>query len=173
MRPVQVTLSAAGNSAWIPVNRIQPGSFKIGLAVYLSSGAVLTYRVQHTLDHQQDFRPVTIARSTTVATVTDVAHKLSVGDSIVVSASGSTNLDGTYDVASVVDADNYTYTVANSGATAGSVNSQVKSYRVLSHTSLVDLTARADGNYEFPPVMIRLRVTAYTSGSAILDVIQP
>lgn len=40
------------------------------------------------------------------------------------------------------------------------------------HVSLSASTASGDGNYAFPVVAIRLNVTAYTSGTATLTVIQ-
>lgn len=40
------------------------------------------------------------------------------------------------------------------------------------HSSLVAKTASSDGNYAFPVSAIRLNVTAYTSGSAALNVLQ-
>ncbi len=40
------------------------------------------------------------------------------------------------------------------------------------HSSVVNLTASADGNYAFPVLQIRLNVTAFTSGSATLTLIQ-
>lgn len=40
------------------------------------------------------------------------------------------------------------------------------------HASLVDRNATADGNYAFPVTGIRLNVTAYTSGTATMTVIQ-
>lgn len=171
MRPVYQNLGAAGNAPWITVNSLQ-AAFAVGLAVTISSGGVLTYTVQHTFDDTIAFRNVTIARAGTVATVTDVAHGLSVGDSITVQGAGDANLNGTYDVASVVDANSYTYTVVNTGATASVPGTQLISLRVFSHATLQALTTRADGNYRFPPTACRLRITSYTSGVATLAVIQ-
>lgn len=167
-------LGAAGNSPWIVLDRLAV-AFAVALRAVLTSGAVLTYRVQHTQDSpSQAFRRVSIARTTTVATVTDIAHGLSVGDSVVVAATGSTNLDKAdgADVASVVDADSYTYTVSNTGATADGGHAKVKSFRVAPHATMVDLTASADANYAFPVQACRLRVSAYTSGKVDLTVVQ-
>jgi hypothetical protein len=166
MRPQQTSLAAAGNSPWLNCNWLQ-NSFGVSLAGIPTSGANLTWKVQHTFDlFSQTARPVTISRTTTVATVTDTDHRLSVGDSIVVVNSGSTNLDGTYDIATVIDANSYTYTVANSGI--ASASAQLKSFRVFDHATLVAKTARADGNYAFPPEGYRLVITAYVSGKCDL-----
>ena len=40
------------------------------------------------------------------------------------------------------------------------------------HSTLVGKTANADGNYAFPIRAVRLNVTAYTSGSATLTILQ-
>ena len=171
MRPTSVTLSAAGISKWIPVNEVQI-AFGIGLAVTLSTGASLTYSVQHTFDDPvADFRQVSLSRSTTTATVIDNGHNLVTGDCVVVTGSGDTNLDGTYTI-TVVDANTYTYTVANTGATAGSMYTNVRTFRVFNHATLAAQTTRGDGNYAFTIQAIRLNVTSWTAGSATLTILQ-
>lgn len=171
MRPVSVVLGAAGNSPWIPINYLQVPN-NIGFAVTLSSGASLTYTVQHTFDDVSidALRLVSISRTTTTATVTDPDHGLSVGDSIMIRDTGSSNLDGTYSVASVVDANTYTYTVANTGATAAT--GKVKSFRVFNHEDVASKTDRQDGNYAFPVRAIRLNISTYASGKATLTILQ-
>lgn len=172
MRPVLLSRGSLGNSPWCMDNYLQR-SYKIGMGAMITSGAVLTFGVQHSFDDPvSNRRPVSISRTTTVATVTDVDHRLSVGDSVIVDGSGDPNLDGTYDVASVVDANTYTYTVANTGAAAGSVNTYLASLRVFNHSTMTGLSARTDGNYEFPVRAIRLRVSAYTSGKVDLEILQ-
>lgn len=187
MRPTLLSLAAAGNSPWAPINYLQL-SFAIGLGGIPTSGAVLTYSVQHTFDDPLLRRLVSITRSGTTATVVDPDHRLSVGDSVIVSGSGDPNLDSAiasassrdtvggqpipYDVASVVDANTYTYTVANTGATVASPNTYLNSLRVLNHATMAAITARADGNYQFPPQAVRLKVTSYTSGKVDLYIVQ-
>lgn len=173
MRPIKVTLSAQGVSPWIPVNRLQK-NFAIGLSIVLSSGAALTAKVQHTFDQLDSDakRSISISRTTTTATVTDANHGLSVGDSVVIENTGSSNLNGTITVASVPTANTYTYTVANTGATADTGFATGKNLRVFDHATLTGLTARADGNYAFPIAACRLNITAYTSGTADLLVEQ-
>lgn len=170
-----VTVAAAGNSAWIPTNYLQK-PFVVSLAASITSGAVLTYKVQHSFDDPQKPRPVTaLVRVGTAVTVMDPDHRLSVGDSVNIMNSGDPNLDGTYDVASVVDADNYTYTVANTGILVPSApwNVRVVSLRVYDHADFTGgISVRKDGNYAFPVQACRLRVTAYTSGKVDLEVTQ-
>lgn len=49
MRPTSVTVSATGNSAWIPVDYRQ-APFNLGIGVDVSAGASLTWVVQMTMD---------------------------------------------------------------------------------------------------------------------------
>ena len=169
MNVQSVRVSAAGVSAWIPVNRAQR-AFGIGFGCSISNGAALTYKVQHTISDLQAARTVTISRSTTTATVTDTAHGLVVGDSVVVTGSASSALDGTFAVASIIDADNYTYTCANSGPAAAVA--QLTRLHVFDHATVTGKSASSDGNYAYNVTAIRLNVTAYTSGSVLMEVNQ-
>jgi hypothetical protein len=166
-------MAAAGSSPWAVMNQVQ-ANFGIGCGVSLDSIANLTYTVQHTFDDPAAVgRPIAIARVGTTATVTDVAHHLNTGDSVVIWGSGDPNLDtqNGSDI-TVTGVDTYTYTVGNTGATASGTGALVRSFRVFPHVSLVNLTAKADGNYAFPIEMIRLKITAYTAGSATLAILQ-
>jgi hypothetical protein len=177
------TLAAAGSSPWIipgPM-MVSPG---LGLALTFSFNANMTVSVQHTLDDpEQNPRAVTLARAGTVLTITDAGHNLIVGDNILLSnplkdanniwdggAAGGTP----YDIASIVDANNYTVTVANAGSAAGT--GSVQSFRVFNHSVLAAVTgnppARSDGNYAFQIGAARLKCTAYTAGTATLTVQQ-
>ena len=53
MIPSSVTVSATGNSAWIPVDYTQ-ANFNLGLQVVVSGGASLTWAVQATMDNVFD-----------------------------------------------------------------------------------------------------------------------
>lgn len=167
MRPVSVSLSAAGASPWVPIAYNQ-NSFALGLGVVLTSGASLTYSVDHTFDELNPVVPITISRTTTTATVTHPAHGLSSNDSAIIAGTGSTNFDGQFTV-TVVDANTYTYTVLNSGATSAS--GFAASARVFTHETLLGLTAREDGNYAFPVRAVRLRNSAWVSGTSTLIVL--
>jgi len=110
MRPQRVSLSAAGFSPWLNINRMPVGNFGVGLAVKLSSGAVLTCSVQHTSDPL--WNPTiewSASRTTTTGTITKTNHGLSVGDWVQMDAAAPFNT--TYSVASVVDANNFTLNV--------------------------------------------------------------
>jgi hypothetical protein len=170
-----LTLAALGNSAWAPVNYLQK-PFLVSLGASITSGASLTYKVQHTFDNPQLPRGVlSLVRSGTVVTVNDVDHRLSVGDSLNVMNTGDANLDGSnLEVATVVDADNYTYNVSNTGilVPAAPWNVRLVSLRVYDHPLMTALVARADGNYAFPVQACRLKTTVYASGKVDLEVTQ-
>lgn len=167
MRPVAVSLSAAGASPWVPVAYNQ-NSFALGLGVVLTSGANLTYSVDHTFDELAPVTPISISRTTTTATVTHLAHGMTSNDSAIISGTQSSNLDGQQTV-TVVDANTYTYTVLNSGSTAAV--GFAASARVFTHVTLAGLTTRTDGNYAFPVRAVRLRNSAYVSGTSTLIVL--
>lgn len=174
-RPLTVTLAAAGFSPWMGANwRAMNGVFAIGLGVKLSSGASLTYSIQHTFD--EIYTPTKLwsaARVGTTATVTKVGHKLSVNDWIRIDPPALPPFVGEFPVASIVDADNFTFTVANSGATAVIFGSaDIHTARVFEHQTVTGFTASAFDNYAFPPRAFRLAVTTYASGSAELTAIQ-
>lgn len=171
-----LTMGAAGNSPWFPLDYWQK-PFLVSVAGIISSGAVLTYTVQHTYDNPQDVRPVTsITRAGTVATVVDPLHRLSVGDSLNVMNTGDPNLDGVYDVATVVDQNSYTYNVANTGILVPVTpwNVRLLSLRVFpsGNAALVGASTRKEGSYIQPVQAVRLIVPTYTSGQVDLEIIQ-
>lgn len=173
-RPSVVTLSSATFSPWIKLNWRPTASYAIGLGVLLTSGASLTYSVQHTFDNiYVPTKEWSGSRTTTTVTVTKTAHGMSVADWVQVDAPATAPFAGTFAIAAITDADNFTYTVANSGATSvvwGSAD--IHTARVLPHSTLAAKTASADGNYAFPAIACRLIISSYTSGSATLTVVQ-
>lgn len=100
MRPTSVARSAAGTSAWIPLDYRQ-SPFNVGLGLVISG--TNTVDVEHTFDDVFD------------SSVTPTAFK---------------------------------------------------------HSTLTAKTANADGNYAFPIRAVRINVTAYTSGTATLTILQ-
>ena len=62
MRPVRVTVGSATSSAPIPLDHYRD-PFNVGVGVVLSSGATLTYTVEHTFDDvfAEGFNPSTAA----------------------------------------------------------------------------------------------------------------
>lgn len=167
MRPVQVRLAAAGNSVWIPLNRYAK-SIAIALGLVFSSNKNLTANVHYTLDPLVG-QPCNLSRSTTTATLTLTNHGLSVDDSVVVDEAPAP-FAGTYAVASVVDQNNITYTVVDSGATVA-YDAKVKPLRVQLHPVLNAITADADSNFTVPPTACRLNVSSYTAGYVDLNVV--
>lgn len=185
MRPVDVSLKALGFSNWIPLDYLQNG-FSVGLGFSISSGASLTATVQHTFDDLlQNDHPVQISQSTTVITVTDTGftplyagtdslggHNLSPGDSVIVQGSKVNGMDGTFAVQTVPNNTSYTLTSLVSQTAVADPGVQVASARVFPHATMVAMTARTDGNYAFPPMFVRLLLTAWASGTASLMIRQ-
>lgn len=174
---VTPTVSGGAFGPWIPLDYIQR-PFNVSLFVSLSEDASgITYSVEHSPDNPNvtkgTINPVaSLTRTTTTATLTFTnAHGLVTNDSVTVVNSGDPNLDGTYTV-TATSTTVVTYTVANTGATAGSPYTQAVPMRVFPHATLVALTARAAGNFAFPCWAVRLHITAWTAGSATLEVIQ-
>ena len=166
MKPILQRLSAAGASPWIPVSS-RGDVFGISFGCSVSSGGTLTYSVQHTFDNPELTETVSIARTTTTATITfTTPHGLSVGDSVVITGIRESNLSGTFAVASVPSTTTATYTVSDTGSAAESA--QCSKLRVFEHdtvTGIVD--ASIDAGYELPPRCVRVNVSAYTDG--VLD----
>lgn len=174
MRPVTVRVSSATFSRWVPTSYRSQSTFGVALGCVISSGAVLTYSVQHTFD--QIYAPQknwSGSRTTTTVTITKTNHGLTAADWWKTDPAATAPFAGEFAVASVVDADNFTYTVANSGATtAGFGVYEGAGGRVFAHSSIAAKSASADGNYAFPPTACRLIVTAYTSGFVDMTVNQ-
>lgn len=174
MRAV-VKLAANGGSQWVPTSYYQ-NPFGVSLAATPDGTANLTYKVQHTFNNPQNARnPVSITRSTTVATVTDTDHGLVTGDCVMVMGSGDANFETVVGVGAdvtVVDANTYTYVVANTGAAKALPTVQVVTLKVFDHPLMTGLTGRQDGNYAFPVMATRLRVSSYVAGSVRLEVTQ-
>lgn len=173
MKPAVVLLGSAAFSRWIPLNwRAMSGIYAIGLGVKLTPSPTLTYTVQHTFDNPwASSIDWSASRTTTTGTITKIAHGLSVDDWTQFDATAPFN--AAYSVASVVDADNFTVTVANSGATSVLWGSrQIHTAKVFNHADLAAKTASADGNYAFPARACRLILTAWTTGTAELTVVE-
>lgn len=171
MSTTELTLSAAGATAWVPLDtRLNP--FEVVVRQDLSSGASLTSKFQYTISPMNKPREiVSITRSTTTATLTfSSAHGLSAGSSLVIHGAGAP-FDGTYDVTSVGSATVVTYTVTNSGATTAGAGTKVYTFLVSDWPSGA-LTTSADDFISGPVTMVRGVVTAYTGGSVRYSIIQ-
>jgi hypothetical protein len=170
MRPGKLKATAAGATKWFPVDYRQ-NAFNISLAAIVSSGANLTYKVENTYDDPYVTVPFYATRSTTTATATVVSHDATAGDTIMVYGAG-TPLDGRYLVASVVDADTFTYTVVNSGVIVSSPGAKVNITRAFDHPTIVTKTGNFAGVDTSPVRAVRLNVTSFTSGEVVLTIIQ-
>ena len=117
-------------------------------------------------------------------TITDPGHKLNAGDVVSLSNLNSDPNDiwdagtpgGTnYDIATIVDANNYTVTVPNAGS-VGPAGGFVRSFRLMLHPTLKAIAGappmRVDGYLGYPVGAIRLNVTNYVAGKAELVVNQ-
>lgn len=151
-------LTATGISSWMLVDTRRKW-LGIGVGVKLSSGASVSYTVQHTFDNLRvQFEDFTATRVTTTVTVTKTNHGLSVGDYVYQESSG-VPFDGDHNVASVTNANVFTYTVADSGAATSGAFGRMATARVFPHADLAALTASGQSNYMFPPQAVRLNAT--------------
>jgi hypothetical protein len=168
-RPTSVTLTATGVSSWIPINWRQT-PLGVSLSVILGGHATpnVTYTVQHTTSDLGKETKVSISRSNTTATVTWAGHGAATGDSVVMKQAGSP-FDTTGSAITVVDANSFSYTVANTGPTTAKGIATM--LNVLNHDVLASKTVSDDGNYAYPPTAIRLNATI-TAGTATMNVVQ-
>lgn len=174
MRVGAETLTAIGASPWITPNPLLKTP-TIALAVTFSIDANLTCKVQYTYDTtSQTPKQLTLTRTGTSLAVNYPGHKLLNSDSIEISQdpnSGAWN--GNYDV-TVVDKDNFTVVVANSGA--ASAVCMVRKFRLFTHPTLTGLTGtpptRVDASQQLPDAAVRLYVSAWAAGNAELVVTQ-
>lgn len=178
------TLAAVADSPWMIPNPylLTPG---LGLGLTFSASANMTVSVQYTYDDpMQNLRPVTITRVAAVATINDPGHNLNVGDNVQVSqdpsgtfgpvptpAGGPVVQPTSYDVASVVDANNYTVAVPNAGS-LGPVAAFLQSFRIFTHPVLQNISgtppAKTDSNFNFQIGAFRLKCTVWAAGTATL-----
>ena len=180
MRMTRVALGAVG-IATVPLNnRLYTGAFTANL---FGDTAISSVSAQvDGCDIDTDVAPVrcTVTSSTTTATITFPAtapHRLgAVTDYILVTGTGTTNLDGVYQVASISSATVLTYTVV-SGTHASPIQCfavPIKFIATAIATGTVSKTA-ATSKVATSTLYNTLvfNVTAWTGGVALLDVHQP
>lgn len=178
MRQQVTTLNAAGVSPWLFMDNRRLHDFESSLAVTLSQAANLTYDVEMTYDQSALSRDqqISIARVTTTATITLVNHGLRVEDSVVIFDTNFTthnpepNFEGTFQVATTPNDNTFTITVADTGA--ASAIGRLRSFTVFKHPTLQGDTSGEGGIQNDPVTAVRLNITAYTTGSAKLTVLQ-
>lgn len=190
MRPTQVSLSAAGNSPLVFTD-YQQTPFDLSIAVICSSGATLSYQPQVCIDDPSNTwdRNVIATQATTVITVTNDfgppgngnTHGLSVADIVQLKgtqgnlASGVlANIDGLYPVATIVSATSYTLTSPTSQTFTAGPDTKAQSFRVFpAYVAVVGgTTARTLSSYTVPISAVRLVVSAYTSGTCTMVLLQ-
>ncbi len=157
------TVAAAAIGDWIPVNRRSWGN--IGFTVNPQPSAAGTYDVEFTESQLQNgTKKVPISRSTTVLTVSLVNHGLAVGDDAVITESG--DYDGVLVVASVVNADSFTVTVAASGDSRSATVAPVIA------DTVVDFAAASGKNSGFIDAsIVAIRLNCTNSTTAAHDIL--
>lgn len=176
MRLTPKTLGANGVSDWTVAGPLlsSPGGLSIDLT--FSADANLTASCQYTYDDpsQSPVLNVALARTGTSLNVNLPQHNLIVGDAVDLlnGTVGTWNGQGKtgYAVATVVDENNFTVTVANSGP--ASDTSQARTYRLFLHPTLKNLSGvpptRTDGTFNWQIAAFRLLVSGWTAGKATL-----
>lgn len=167
MRPVvQRAIAGIVKSPWVMLNYLGL-SFNVGLYAVPSSGSTLTYTIQYSPGGSQDPIKGTVTRVAAVATAIIPNHGLTAGatpDSVVVQGAG-VPFDGTFDVASVVDANTITYAVANSGPLQSTGDVSFLPMPVFTVTGMSAQAARATGSLTNPAGAVRANITANTGGT--------
>jgi hypothetical protein len=174
MRFTSTPLGATGAGDWVVIDSEQE-AFGVGYFVGVQASSTLTFKIQHgwSVVPQDEQQFNTLTRSTTTATLkVPSALTVKVGDSIVVRGAGAP-FDGTFDVAGVTNQTTITYTVANSGPTTAPLGGFVRLIRTIDDPVVTGKTSSTEGNLAFPCSHIRLNLTAWAAGAAVLTVLQP
>ncbi len=87
----------------------------------------------------------TYSQSGTTVTVTATAHELIAGNVVYSDITSGTGVDGTYTVATVTDANTFTYTAGTSLTTSGNITIRRNTIRASGNVS--SITDNATGNY--------------------------
>lgn len=169
---VQATGSAAAATPWVPVSDSQ-NPFNVGLfALPAQDYAATSYTLQATPDDPTAKHQATFTTSGTTATVTDVGHGLTTGDSLV--ATGSRSTADTYpnavDVTVLTD-DTYTYTTGAAPPAAGIL--YVTTMRIVPlGAGAVTAATRAASLLQTPYRAVRAKLAGWSVGIFNLVVIQ-
>ena len=167
---VQATGSAAAESPWVPVSDSQ-NPFNVALyALPAQDFAATSYLYQVTPDDPQAVRQATFTTSGTTATVTDPAHGLTTGDSLVAQGTGSTadTYPNAVDI-TVVDDNTYTYTTGASPPAKGIL--KVTTMRVVADGTAIT-TGKGFSLLQTPCRAVRVKLAGWTVGILNLLVIQ-
>jgi len=158
MKLKRITVDNAVVGNWIPLNRMSRDNVGIVVSAHASAGG--TYDVNFT-ESALNSRgvPSTFSRTTTVLTVTLVNHGLTTADNVMIQDS---DYVGQHDIASVVDDDSFTVTVADAGQ--NSTNGLIVPVIVSTLTGFSAATGRVDGLIDASVVAVRLNCTNSTGG---------
>ncbi len=158
MIPKRITVAATVVGDWIPLNRRSRDN--TGVTVNPHASAAGTYTVNFTQSAVNRNGPTAaFSRTTTVLTVTLVDHGLSTTDQ---AALVSRDYSGVFDIASVVDDNSFTITVADAGQT--SISGFVQPIIVSTLTGFSTVTGQTDGQIDASVIAIRLDCTNSTGG---------
>ena len=151
MRPIRRTVAAAAVGAWIPLNKMSRDHAGIAVNPHDSvTGG--TYTVNYTQSALNRKGPVcTFSRTTTVLTVTLPNHGLSITDEVSIQ---SRDYNGIFTPASIVDDDNFTVTVTDSGQASNKGHAQPIIISVL--TGFDTVSGQVDGQIDATVEAVRL-----------------
>lgn len=162
----QIAVSGTGNSGLLTVDyRQRP--FNLTARVTVPSTETATYSVYESLDDPEAQVLATASRTTTVATVTSTNHALNVADWVLVRDQGSV-FSGLFQVASVTDKNTFTYTVANSGATASSAFFNYAPIRSIVPSAFSAKTATVESTWVAPIRCLIMLISAHSVGTGVL-----
>lgn len=168
---VQATGSAAAETPWVPVSDSQ-NPFNVGLyGMYSQDFSGTGWTFQFSPDDPQTTRQVTITATGTTATVTDVAHELKTGDSIVMTGTNSP-LDTTPGAVDITVTDNNTYTYTCGASPPAKAIGKVASMRVFNAPGTPPTTDRSSVLLQSPCRAVRAKLTGWVAGIFNLLVIQ-
>lgn len=167
---VQATGSTTAESPWVPVSD-QQNPFNVEVyGLPDSAFAATNYQLQVTGDDPQAQRQVTLTTSGTTATVTDTAHGLVTGDSVVVQGTGTT-VDTTPNAVDVTVVDVNTYTYTTGAAPPASAIARVATMRFVNVGSPIT-TGKSATLITGPCRAVRAKLAGWTTGILNLLVVQ-
>ena len=160
MLPKRITVTYGTVGKWIPVDRRSYGT--IGFTVHPHTSSAGTYSVQFTESEIQKGRKCNVSRSTTTLTINYQSHGLTTSDDVILYGSYAGDYNARYAVASVVDANNITVTVADAGT---STIAYVIPVIVDTLTDFSGVSGLLSGNIFASVTAIRLNATSVTTAN--------
>lgn len=176
MRTLKRVLDSTESPDFSPWIRVNHGveDYSLGIRFNPHTGATGTYSIEGCLSNPEEFVKAQFTRSTTTLTINfiDEDHGLIAGDGVQFQGSDWDRTDGkSYPLAGITDADTITVTVANSGATSGTI--MVAKYRIEALDGLDTVSGRQSASTTGGMQMIRANVDGGSfSGKGTLEVTQ-